>query len=195
MTSVRPDRVLLLPLAAALVACLALPEPARAQSADVGAHAAFIDLGEVDTSAWGVGGRVGWEVLPLVALEGEVNVFPGDNAPVGSFVQALGGVKVGGRTRTFGLFAKLRPGVVRFDGDFIQPGTVCVAVVPTPDECLASRTNAALDFGSVIEIYPAPRLTLRVDLGTTYIWYGSRGDARTRRYGNFQLNAGAAVRF
>lgn len=180
---------------AALAAWLAMPAAARAQSADVGAHAAFIDLGGLDTSAWGVGGRVGREVLPMVALEGEVNVFPGDTDRVGSFVQALGGVKVGGRTPTFGLFAKLRPGVVRFDRDVIQPGRVCVAVVPTPEECLASRTNAALDFGSVIEVYPAERLTLRVDVGSTYVWYGSRGDAGTRRYGNFQLNAGAAVRF
>lgn len=185
-------------LVAAIAVCgtwLALSPAARAQAVEVGAHATHLDLGVFDTSAWGVGGRVGWEVLPLVTLDAEVNVFPQDADVVGSVVQALGGIKLGGRNPTFGLFAKLRPGFVRFDRDFIQPGTACVAVFPTPRECLATRTNAALDFGSIVELYPTSRLIVRVDLGTTYIWYGSRGDARSRRYGNFQLGLGAAVRF
>lgn len=168
---------------------------ASAQTVELGAQATHLDLGVFDTSAWGVGGRVGGEVLPLITLDAEVNVFPQDSNVAGPFVQALGGVKLGGRNRTFGLFAKLRPGFVRFERDFIQPGTACVAVVPTPPDCLATRTNAALDFGSVVELYPTSRLIVRVDLGTTYIWYGSRGDARSRRYGNFQLALGAAVRF
>lgn len=167
----------------------------RAQAVDLGAQATYLDLGVFDTSAWGVGGRIGWEVLPLVTLDAEVNVFPQDSDVVGPFVQALGGVKLGGRNRTFGLFAKLRPGFVRVDRDFIQPETACVAVVPTPRECLTTRTNGALDFGSVVELYPTQRLIVRVDIGTTYIWYGSRGDARSRRYGNFQLSLGAAARF
>lgn len=174
---------------------VAPPPAARAQAVELGAQATHLDLGVFDASAWGVGGRVGWEAWPLVTLEAEANVFPQDTGAVGPLVQALGGVKLGGRNRSFGLFAKLRPGVVRFDRDFIQPGTACIAVVPTPRECLATRTNLALDFGSVVELYPTPRLIVRVDLGTTYIWYGSRGEARSRRYGNFQLGLGAAVRF
>jgi hypothetical protein len=180
---------------AVCAACLALAPAARAQTVDVGAHVTHLDLGVFDSSTWSVGGRIGWEVLPLVTLDGEVNVLPRDSGAGGSLVQALGGIKLGGRNPTFGLFAKLRPGFVRFNRDFIQPGTACVAVFPTPRECLATRTNAALDFGSVIEVYPSSRLIVRVDLGTTYIWYGSRGDARSRRYGNFQLGLGAAVRF
>lgn len=178
-----------------LALCGATARSVHAQGVELGGHAAYIDLGTFDQAAWGVGGRIGQEVLPFVALEAEVNVFPADDAGTGPFVQGLGGVRLGGRTRTYGLFAKLRPGFVRFDRDFIQPGTACIAVVPTPRECLATRTNPALDFGSVLEVYPTERLTLRVDLGTTYIWYGSRGDARARRTGNFQLGLGAGVRF
>ena len=195
MTTARPQRILWCTIAILLVAWFVHPPGARGQVVDVGAHVTHLDLGVIDTGVWGVGGRAGWELAPLVTLEGEVNVFAKDTAPVGSSVQALGGLKLGGRSRTFGLFAKLRPGLVRFDRDFIQPGTACVAVFPTPRECLAARTNLALDFGSVVELYPASRLIVRVDLGTTYIWYGSRGDARRRRHGNFQLGVGAGVRF
>lgn len=168
---------------------------AAAQSVEAGGHATYLDLGGLEQTAWGIGGRFGAEVLPLVTLEAEVNAFPSDERVTGSFVQALGGVKLGGRARSYGLFAKLRPGFVRFDRDFIQPGTACIAVVPTPRGCLASQTNFALDFGTVVELYPTSRLIVRADIGTTYIWYGSRGDGATRRHGNFQLGLGGGVRF
>jgi len=178
-----------------LLAGLMLVPCARAQQVDVGAQVTHLDLGVLDQSTWGAGGRVGVELLPLVTVEAELNVFPQNEGVSGRIVQGLGGVKLGGRARTYGLFAKLRPGFVRFAGDFIQPGTACIAVVPTPLECLAARTNLALDFGTVVEIYPTSRAILRVDLGTTYVWYGSRGDARRRRYGNFQLGIGGGLRF
>lgn len=183
-------------LAAMVVAStLGTPPAVRAQTVDLGAQATYLDLGVLDQSGWGVGGRFGWEALPFVTLEAEVNAFPGSDGVGGPFVQGLGGVKIGGRGRSYGLFAKLRPGFVRFDRDFLQPGTACIAIFPTPRECLANRLNLAFDVGSVVEVYPTPRLTVRVDIGTTHVWYGSRGDAPTRRYGNFQLGLGASVRF
>lgn len=174
---------------------LATVPDASGQQVEVGVQTTYIDLAAADASAWGVGGRFGWEVLPYLTLEADVTAFPQDVGRVGSFVQVLGGAKVGGRTRGYGIFAKLRPGFVRFDRDFIQPGTACIAVVPTPRACLATRTNGALDFGTVLEIYPTSSLTLRADIGTTYIWYGSRGEGRRRRDGNFQLGFGAGLRF
>jgi hypothetical protein len=85
--------------------------------------------------------------------------------------------------------------VLRFERDFIMPGTACIAVVPTPEECLAARTNLVLDFGSAIELYPTGRSLIRVDVGTTYLWLGSRGDLPTQRSGNFQVSIGAGLRF
>lgn len=167
---------------------------ARAQ-VEVGGHVTRFHLGTFDQATWGIGGRAGLEVLPLVVLEAEASVFPDDDGPTGSMTQALGGVKFGGRGRWFGLFAKLRPGIVHLGRDVLLPGTACIAVFPTPPACLTNRTNAALDFGSVVEVYPSARAIVRVDLGTTYIWYGSRGDAPSRRTGNFQLSLGAGVRF
>jgi hypothetical protein len=178
-----------------LWACLAHAPSARAQAVEFGAHTTYLDLGALEQSAWGVGGRVGFDALPGITLEAEVNVFPAEDALTGTIVQGVGGMKLGGRGRTYGLFAKVRPGFLRFERDFIQPGSVCPAVFPTPPACLATRTNLALDFGSVVELYPSSRLTLRLDLGTTYVWYGSRGDTGNRRYGNFQLGIGAGVRF
>lgn len=178
-----------------LMAWAGLASPAASQSVDLGAHLTYLDLAALDQAAWGVGGLFGVEVLPMVTLEAEVNVFPQDQSTTGPFVQALGGLKFGGHSRYYGLFAKLRPGFVRFDRDFIQPGIACIAVFPTPRDCLASQTNLALDFGSVVELYPTDRIIVRVDLGTTYLWYGSQGDGRTRRYGNFQLGVGGGVRF
>lgn len=181
--------------AAAILGTLIVPAAGRAQSVELGAHTTYLDLGALNQSGWGLGGRFAWEALPFLALEAEVNAFPGGDRVTGPFVQGLGGVKLGGRGRSYGLFAKLRPGFVRFDRDFIQPGTACIAIFPTPRECLANRLNLALDVGSVLEVYPTSRLTLRVDVGTTHVWYGSRGDTGSRRYGNFQLGVGAGVRF
>ena len=166
----------------------------RAQ-VEVGGQVTRLDLATFDRAMWGPGGRAGVEILPLLMLEAEASVFPDDDGPTGSVIQALGGVKFGGRGQRLGLFAKLRPGVVHLGRDVLLPGTACIAVVPTPPGCLTNRTNAALDFGSVVEVYPAARAIVRLDLGTTYIWYGSRGEARTRRTGNFSLSLGAGVRF
>jgi hypothetical protein len=167
---------------------------AHAQTLEVGGHATYLDIGVLGESAWGVGGRVGVETAGLITLEGEVNVF-GEQPVSGRRVQALGGLKLGGRTNAYGLFAKLRPGVLHFANDFIMPGTACIAVVPTPVECLAARNNFILDFGSVIELYPSARSLIRVDVGTTYLWLGSRGEHPTSRSGNLQLSVGAGLRF
>lgn len=185
----------LLTTLAALGTCLVHAPSAQAQTVELSAQATYLDLGALDQSGWGIGGRFGWEALPYLTLEAEVTAFPGAGRVTGPFVQALGGVKLGGRGRSYGLFAKLRPGFVRFDRDFIQPGTPCIAIFPTPRECLANRLNLALDVGSVLEVYPTSRITLRADVGTTHVWYGSRGDGQSRRYGNVQIGFGAGVRF
>lgn len=178
----------------AIGAVLSCGEPARAQGVEVGGQATYLDLGVFGQSGWGVGARVGYETARLITLEGEVNVF--DEQPtIGRPVQAMGGLKLGGRANAYGLFAKLRPGVLRFTEDFIMPGTACIAVVPTPVECLAARNNLILDFGSVLEIYPSPRSIIRFDIGTTYLWLGSRGDHPTSRNGNFQISLGGGWRF
>jgi hypothetical protein len=173
--------------------------PAAAQTEelrhDAGATVTWLNLNGLDQTAGGLGGRVGIHVIDLLWLDAEANVFPTDDPRTGRKLQAFAGAKLGSRSRLFGLFGKVRPGGIRFTGDFMPPGRVCIAIFPTPPACLASRRALALDYGSVIEVYPSDRTILRFDLGTTYIWYGSQGEAPRVRTGNFQFSAGVARRF
>ena len=203
----RPDRDVceLRPNAAAMVAALLMLltlsgiAPAAAQTRepqrDIGATITWLNLGDFNGTATGIGGRIGYHLVDLLSLDAEANVFPTDDRVTGRKLQAFAGAKLGGRSRVFGIFGKLRLGGIRFGRDFIAPGTACVATVPTPEACLANRRSLGLDYGSVIEVYPADRLVVRIDVGTTYLWYGTRGgDGRTRT-GNFQLSLGFARRF
>jgi len=187
--------------AAAIVAMIASTEPAGAQQdatrTDVGIQATTIKFGIFDERVNGIGLRVSHHVVDLLSLDAEANVFPTDNPITGRTVQIMGGAKIGGRSRLFGLFGKLRPGLIRFGRDFPGPNTVCIAIFPTPESCLNARTNFALDYGSVIEIYPSESSVIRIDAGTTYVWFTGRGGANgeRQRTGNFQASVGIAARF
>ena len=173
--------------------------PAAAQAPDfrrdLGATITWLNLNGLNQTAGGLGGRIATHVVDLLWLDAEANVFPTDDRVTGRTLQAFAGAKLGSRSRLFGLFGKVRPGGVRFGRDFVRPGTVCIAIFPTPQSCLASRRALALDYGSVIEVYPSPRSIVRIDIGTTYLWYGSQGDAPRIRTGNFQFTLGFARRF
>jgi len=162
---------------------------------DLGATITWLNLNDLNQIAGGLGGRIGTHVVDLLWVEAEANAFPTDDPLTGRKLQAFAGARLGNQSRLFGLFGKVRPGGMRFGKDFIRPGTVCVAIFPTPKSCLASRKALALDYGSVIEVYPSVRSIVRIDLGTTYLWYGSQGDGPRIRTGNFQFTLGFARRF
>ena len=163
---------------------------------DLGGTITWLNLNGLHQTAGGLGGRIGTNLVDLLWIDAEANVFPTDDRLTGRKLQALAGAKLGSRSRLFGLFGKVRPGGVRFGRDFIRPGTACVAIFPTPKSCLASRRALALDYGSVIEIYPSDRAILRIDIGTTYLWYGAQAGGSPRiRTGNFQFTLGFARRF
>jgi hypothetical protein len=77
----------------------------------------------------------------------------------------------------------------------MAPGTVCPANFPTSPSCLANRTALALDYGSIFEVYPSRDAIVRIDTGTTYLWYRPRDGSRRWRTGSFQLSLGFARRF
>jgi len=162
---------------------------------DLGATITWLNLNDLNQTAGGLGGRIGTHLVDLLWLDAEANVFPTDDRLTGRKLQAFAGARLGNRSRLFGLYGKVRPGGMRFGRDFIRPGTVCIAIFPTPKSCLASRRALALDYGSVIEVYPSPRSIVRIDLGTTYLWYGSQGDGSRIRTGNFQFSLGFARQF
>jgi len=126
----------------------------------------------------GFGGRIGYNASKYVALEAEGNFFLRDrDREGGRKVQGLFGVKAGKRFSQGGLFAKARPGFVRFSRGDYQPGTGgCAQVFPPPIGCFqpVAKTNFAIDLGGVGEVYPSKNTIIRFDAGDTIIRFGDR---------------------
>jgi len=92
----------------------------------------------------------------------------------GRVYDLFGGVKVGKRNRSWGIFAKARPGLVNFSrGQFniIQTGTT--GSFPFQFESKGSD-NFAVDLGGVVEFYPSRRIVTRFDFGDTIIHFSRR---------------------
>ena len=129
----------------------------------------------------GFGGRVGYSFNENVGVEAEMNFFPGDDlAEGGRKIQGLAGIKAGRRFEKVGLFAKARPGFVRFSqGDVGRtPTRPCIAVFPPPAGCFDDPqpvTSFAFDAGAVLELYPGRRTIVRFDAGDTIIRLRERG--------------------
>jgi hypothetical protein len=191
-------------MAAAALLLMIPAQNAQAQSEtpkiEVGAHYTFLryrDFGDANVSDNGVGGRVTLNLADSFGLEGELNVFPQKrtdslSAPFffvdSSRTQGLFGVKTGLRSEKAGIFAKFRPGFIRFgESNFL-------GVAQTP-----SITQFALDFGGVFELYPTRSIALRFDVGDTVIRFsdpiivGVGGD--TFYSNNLQISTGVAFRF
>ena len=95
-----------------------------------------------------------------------------------------------------GLFAKVRPGfTVLADRGIDCLGDVCALMLLAVPEY---RSEFALDFGSVVEIYPSTRWLARVDVGSLMIRHRSTappcaaGDCTTF---NLATSFGMGVRF
>jgi len=161
----------------------------------------------------GFGARLGYNVAPFLTLEAEGNLFPRDrDREGGRKKQALFGAKVGKRFSKAGVFAKVRPGFVRFSrGDYRFEGG-CVAVFPPPVACFepVAKTNFAIDLGGVAEFYPSSNTILRFDAGDTVIRFRRRNVAALSTTGltglvvlpvaaetkhNLQVSAGVGFRF
>jgi outer membrane protein with beta-barrel domain len=139
-------------------------------------------LSENQDHVFGFGGRAGYNFSKYFALEGEVNFFPeSDDVKGGTKTQALFGVKAGKRFEKVGLFAKARPGFIRYEkGDYVfASGVVCVLIFPPPLACMnpVARTNFAIDLGGVVELYPSKRTIIRFDAGDTIVRFPARSVA------------------
>lgn len=111
----------------------------------------------------GVGGRVTYNFNDSIAAEAEINFFrqvSGILFADGDAVQAQFGVKAGKRFEKFGIFAKVRPGVLSADNVFSNQ----------PEGFIAKRRNYfTIDAGAVLEFYPSKRPVLRFEVGDTLI--------------------------
>ena len=183
------------------IVCVTLPCPTTA----------FSQGTEIDP---GFGARIGYNVSPYVTLEAEGNLFPRDrDREGGRKAQGLFGAKVGKRFDKAGVFAKARPGFVRFNRGDYQPVGACIAVFPPPIGCFqpVAKTNFAIDLGGVGEFYPSKNTILRFDAGDTIIRFGARNAAASSTTAgptglvvvplaaetkhNFQVSVGVGFRF
>jgi hypothetical protein len=130
----------------------------RDRPIEVGGFLTTIDLRDtVGEKPGGFGGRFAYNFTNNFAIDAEAAYFPEN--PSGNFGQtvALAGLRAGIRSESFGAFAKLRPGVVRFGGDFFRTYNN------------RSQNYFAVDVGASLEFYPSRRVIVRVDLGDTIV--------------------------
>jgi hypothetical protein len=164
----------------------------REHPIEVGGFLTTIDLRDtVGEKPGGFGGRFAYNFTNNFAFDAEAAYFPEN--PSGNFGQtvALAGLRAGIRSESFGVFAKLRPGVVRFGGEFFRVRND------------GSQNYFAVDVGGVLEFYPSPRVIVRLDFGDTIVPFGDNtintgGLPPTIRPGtthNFQGSFGIGFRF
>jgi hypothetical protein len=98
-----------------------------------------------------------------IALDGSYSWLP--SSPT-HLMTGLFGAKVGTRTEHFGFFGKVRPGFVSF-GNMERSATEIIGpgLVSSVSLRFARQTERALDFGGVVEYYPARHWALRWDVG------------------------------
>jgi hypothetical protein len=135
---------------------------------------------DANTTEPGFGGRFTYNLNRIFAIEAAGYFFPRscfDCRDNGRATEALGGVKVGRRFGSWGLFGKARPGVVSFSAgntDIVSsPNNPAFPGFPFRFET-SRATHFATDIGGALEFYPSKRIVTRFDAGDTIIHYGSR---------------------
>jgi hypothetical protein len=164
----------------------------------------------------GLGARFTFNFNKNVAVEGSAHIsfnYCPSCTSTGRYGDLFAGVKAGKRFKSWGIFAKARPGDVTFGAQqiaIVQTGTSGVF----PFEIQAKGVdNFSFDVGGVVEFYPSRRIVTRFDAGDTIIHFtrrtndGLRFDPTTGSYtivpvltrarttNNFQFMASIGFRF
>jgi hypothetical protein len=189
-------------LVVALVALIVPATVVAQERFDAAAHIAVARSSEFDDTDTGVGGRFSWHPTALVGVDAEMTVYPASFPNANGFsrsrIEGLFGATIGPRLAGVRPFARLRPGFLTFRG---QP-VVCILIFPPPLSCqLDGRTVFALDLGGGVELFPAGRAVVRVDVGDRLLKYpgpsfrGGRATQDSFYSHDFRVAAGAGVRF
>jgi hypothetical protein len=167
-----------------IIALISLPSVARSQSQEppkFEVAAEFTTLERDETyekrTEPGFGGRFTFNLCKAVSLESAAYFFPKrcfNCNHNGRVIEVLGGVKTGKRFEKWGIFAKVRPGVISF-----SKGQFNIVQVPSsatfPFVFSFDRLNSfATDVGGVLEFYPSRRIVTRFDAGDTLIRFKRR---------------------
>ncbi len=159
------------------------PPHARGQSKDIPRFEVAADFTSITfdpgLSEPGLGGRFTYNLNKHVALEAAGYFFPRQchfcgRAQEGQIAQGLFGVKAGKRFGKWGVFGKVRPGLMSFSRgafDIVPIGGTGVNAFRID---FRRQTNLVFDLGGVLEFYPSRKIVLRVDVGDTIIRYPQR---------------------
>ena len=170
-----------------LLSCLVIVTTAHAQS-QAGVRYSALAQDYPDQTRSGLGGFFIYAPADWVGIDVSSDLFFAEDVG-GSAWQTLAGPRLGTRWNDLGVFARLRPGFVRFSERFYKPDIVCIRIFPPPESCLAPRTNFALDIGGTVDVPLGPRMALRLDLGDTLIRF-DRGTLDPKWTHNLQFGAG-----
>ena len=159
----------------------------------------------------GIGARFTYNINKNIAIEGEGNFFYQYRKEIRPFsqgrasyqggqkVQVLAGPKIGYRSKKFGVFGKVRPGIITFAGypviQFLEvsaPGSAFFG------QGRQRATFFNVDVGGVVEYYPSRKSVIRFDIGDTIVRYKGQepkyaNPSFTRH--NLQMNVGFGFRF
>jgi hypothetical protein len=165
--------------AAILLVCLAFVSPAlvRAQSADrleLGAQVIAANLSQFDQTDVGFGARLSWYAVQPIGLDAEINFYPKNLPGQVPFsrrrTEGLFGATLGPRIGSVRPFAKAMAGFMTFHAAS-QP-FACILIFPPPLPCqLGDRTVLDYELGGGLELFPAPALFVRVDVGDRALRY------------------------
>ena len=177
---------------------------------EVGGQVSALRIQDFGSTPAGFGGRVSYDLLDWLSVESELNFFPRDTItldaqPGGDLrvayrrqrSEAVFGPKLGMRSERFGVFAKVRPGLVHLS----DQGVDCVGEVCALATMLLARpvyrTEFALDLGGVFEFYPSARTVARIDVGDTMIRHRSQAapSCPNCTSHNFASRVGIGLRF
>jgi hypothetical protein len=186
--------------AALLIALHGLPVAAaeRERGLEAGLLLSGLRQGEFDEDDVGAGLRVGYRFSRSVAVEGELEHFPGElgRAPFSaSRTGALLRGRAGVRRERWSAFAALGPGLHHF-GAAPEP-LLCIAVFPPPLECQlgAGRTLLALGAGGGLELRAGERLLLRFDAEDRMLRYPVSFRRERRWQHHLRGSIGVGLRF
>jgi Outer membrane protein beta-barrel domain len=162
----------------------------------------------------GIGVRLSYNINKYVAVEIEGNMLPNHRdlrirenfyEKGGLKLQAFGGTKIGKRVKIgnkqFGFFAKVRPGITRFDtfhriDEYIPITNGFILSISQRQEGFFT-----LDVGGVVEYNTSKRTFIRTDFGDTIIHYGKAHEEGIKSLNptftrhNFQTSIGFGFRF
>jgi len=124
----------------------------------------------------GFGGYFTHRFYGVFYLDGDLLYFPRStdiSGPHdgGTILQGLLGLKGGIRRNHLGFFGKVRPGF-----DSYSQALTGITTSPTspPVFSYGRSSNFVLDLGGIVEFYPRERSTIRVEVGDTHLFFGTR---------------------